>query len=78
MGLECGIKVARRAATTVTDSLLPGGLAPRMEAFSLFHVAKLGACPLRSWDAIYAEYDILASAHKAHNNQFHAINSAGA
>lgn len=55
-------KVSRRAEVVAAG--IPPPVLPqlRMGASSLFHVAILMACPLGSWQSMYAKYDILASA----------------
>jgi hypothetical protein len=54
-------KAFLHAAAVAASSLPLIGRPLRMAAFLQLHVAKLMACPLRSWDAIYVKYDIHAS-----------------
>lgn len=63
-------KAFPRTAGAAVSSLLLVGWLLRMAAFLQFNVAKLMACPLGSWNVIYAEYDIYASTQVEvlHNN----------
>tara|TARA_Y100001951_G_C11284871_1_gene267968 strand:+ start:336 stop:629 length:294 start_codon:yes stop_codon:yes gene_type:complete len=54
-------KAFPRAAAVAASSLPPIGRLLRMAAFSQFNVAKLIACLLGSWSAMYVKYDIHAS-----------------
>lgn len=58
--IEVG-KAFLHVATVAASSLPLIGRPLRMAVFLQLHVAKLLACPLGSWDVIYAKYDIYAS-----------------